>query len=144
MLSSRQADQVSTGMFLIGLGVLAATHFWWPGIMFVLGAAAIARGLTEGRGWYALQGGLWMIGLGLVFLQGFSLPLLLVLIGVSYLLGNVIRPPFIRDRQKAKNDAPLSDHLEDDAGEYELGDDGELVKVKNDQQLTEHQSSEHP
>ncbi len=131
MLRKGQADQISTAVFLIGLGVLAVTKFWFPGILFVIGAASIARGLAEGRGWYALQGGLWMIGLGLVFLGGFSWPLLLILIGISMLLGNLFRPPFAA-RQKAKNEELADEREVQEEDEYAVGDDGELVKVKND------------
>src|SRR5689334_6158642 len=125
-LSNQRADQISGGIFFIGLALMFAHVLsWWPGIMFVLGAAAIVRGLAEGRGWYALQGGVWLIGIGLVFSVGFSLPLLLVVIGISMLLGTTSRPPFLRN-EKLKNEALLADQ-EQDADAYELGDDGELI-----------------
>ncbi|GEM_PF-819177 len=148
MYGPRRGNQVSGAVFLIGLGLLFLTNFWWPGILFVLGAAAIAQGLSEGRGWYALQGGIWLIGIGLVFSVGFSLPLLLILLGLSMLCGTVCRPRILfgRDvqfeeapiREKRKNEARAADDDEfDDEGEnedrYVLGDDGEMVKVKNDQ-----------
>jgi hypothetical protein len=145
MYGPRRGNQVSGAVFLIGLGLLFLTNFWWPGILFVLGAAAIAQGLSEGRGWYALQGGIWLIGIGLVFSIGFSLPLLLILIGLSMLFGRLLRPRvlFRRDmqfeeepiREKRKNEdrAVAYDEDDEDEGRYVLGDDGEMVKVKNDQ-----------
>jgi hypothetical protein len=88
MLSKQRADQISGGVFLIGLGLLFTNIIqFWPGILFVIGAAAMARGVAEGQKWYAVSGGLWLIGLGLVFLLHFSWPVLLILIGVSMLLG---------------------------------------------------------
>lgn len=87
MYSKERADQVSGGVFLIGLAVLFMTGFWWPGIMFVIGLSAIARGVAEGQEWYNVPGGLWMIGIGLLFWFGFSWPLLLIFIGASMLLG---------------------------------------------------------
>ena len=87
MVNKTRADQVSGGIFLIGLAMLFLTDFWWPGILFVIGASAMARGIAEGQQWYTVTGGLWMVGLGIVFWAGFSLPLLLILVGVSSLLG---------------------------------------------------------
>ncbi len=145
-MSSRRSEQVSGGVFLIGLGLMIANVIpVWPGIMFVLGGAAIARGLAEGRGWYALQGGVWLIGIGLLFSVGFSLPLLLIVIGISMLLGTAFRPPFM-SREKMKNEelaAAEDREVDRDADEdaYELGDDGELIKVKNDARLTQDRSS---
>jgi hypothetical protein len=141
MYSRRNANQVSSGVFLIGLALLIANILpWWPGIMYVIGAAAIAQGLAEGRGWYALQGGLWTIGIGLLFTFHFSLPLLFILLGISVMLGQSRRGP--RHREKAKND-DLYEQDADDGQEreepyhYELGDDGEMVKVKNDEKRFE-------
>ena len=94
MFSSRKADQVSGGVFIIGLGLLfLGTLPWWPGILLVIGASSLARGLAEGQRWASMQGAVWMIGLGLLFWGGFSFPLLLILIGVSMLAGMVFRPP---------------------------------------------------
>ncbi len=104
IFSEQRADQVSGGVFMIGLAVMFLTGYWWPGILFVIGASTLARGMAEGRAWYSVQGALWMIGLGVVFALGFSLPLLLVLIGLSMLLGYQFRPPFAEgdsDREAA-------------------------------------------
>jgi hypothetical protein len=88
MVSKQRADQISGGVFLIGLGLLFFTHVdFWPWILFVIGASSIARGMAEGHAWYSVSGGLWLIGLGLVFLLGFSWPLILILIGVTMLIG---------------------------------------------------------
>jgi hypothetical protein len=51
----RQRDGITGGLLLIGIGVLALTNWWWPGIMVVLGIA-IGSGLVF-RGRY-LQGAL--------------------------------------------------------------------------------------
>jgi hypothetical protein len=89
MISKQRADQIAGGVFLIGLGLLFTDVIdFWPGILFVLGASSLARGMAEGREWYTLTGGLGLIGLGLVFLMGFSWPLLLIIIGGAMLLGH--------------------------------------------------------
>jgi predicted phage tail protein len=97
MTTKTRADQVAGGVFLIGLAVLFMTGFWWPGILFVIGASSMARGVAEGHDWYSVPGGLWMIGLGLVFFFGFSWPMILILIGLSMLFGKNWQ-----DQQKAK------------------------------------------
>jgi len=96
MYSKSYADRISGAVFLIGLGLLftplaGIVGGFWPGILFVCGASAMARGFAEGLPWYNISGGLWLIGLGLVFLSGFSLPLLLILVGLSMLFGYSFR-----------------------------------------------------
>jgi hypothetical protein len=98
-LNSRQAHEISSGVFLIGLGLCFVFGFW-PGIMFVIGATAIAEGLAEGRGWYAFQGATWTIGLGVWALFHFSVAALFIMIGVSTLLAALVRPPFLQSKPK--------------------------------------------
>ncbi len=111
-LTKERADQIAGGVFLIGLAILFTTSIgFWPGILFVIGASSLARGMAEGREWYSVQGALWMIGLGLFFAVGFSLPLLLIVIGLSMLFGWRFRPPFIEghDEDEAAADLRLSE-----------------------------------
>lgn len=103
-LSEERAGQITGGIWLIGLGILFYTGRWWPGIMFVIGASAIAEGFVEGRGWYALQGGFWAIAIGVWALYHFNIALFLVALGVSMLLGALVRPPMF---EKPK---PIVDH----------------------------------
>ncbi|HLV34005.1 MAG TPA: hypothetical protein VKY59_02775 [Spirillospora sp.] len=128
MAFKKRADQVAGGVFLIGLAVLFMTGQWWPGILFVIGASSIARGVAEGHDWYSVPGGLWMIGLGLVFLLNFSWPMILILIGMSMLFGRSWHGRFRHENQdapiKQKNeekrkheDAYILDETEFDEGE---------------------------
>ena len=39
MNTGRTKSGIAGGIFLIGLGILIMTGFWWPGIMFVIGLA---------------------------------------------------------------------------------------------------------
>lgn len=104
MVSKDRADQVSGGVFLIGLALLFMGVLpWWPGILFVIGASAIGRGVAEGQEWYTVSGGMWMIGLGIVFWFGFSLPLLLILIGLTMLFGYNVKCGW-NSAEKRKND----------------------------------------
>lgn len=45
----KRASAVSGGIFLIGLGVLIITNWWWPGIMFVIGLSAGGELIFRGK-----------------------------------------------------------------------------------------------
>jgi predicted membrane protein len=97
MISKQRGDQISAGVFLIGLGLLFTNILpFFPGILLILGAAAMARGVAEGHQWFEVTGALWLFGIGLFFWLNFSLPVLLIIIGLAMLFGYNLRP-----RQKA-------------------------------------------
>ena len=92
MITRENKDRVSGAVFLIGLGVLFTPlgkliGGFFPGILFVIGATAIAHSMAEGEGRDQMMGGLFMLGLGTFFLLGFNLPLLLIGLGIFVLLG---------------------------------------------------------
>ncbi|KAF3362808.1 Uncharacterized protein PHSC3_000667 [Chlamydiales bacterium STE3] len=43
ILEKRKADALANGIFLVGLGILFYTGFWWPGILLVLFANLAIR-----------------------------------------------------------------------------------------------------
>jgi hypothetical protein len=45
----RKASAISGGIFLISLGVLLYTGWWWPGIMFAIGLSAGAELVFRGK-----------------------------------------------------------------------------------------------
>lgn len=45
----RRASTISGGIFLISLGVLLFTGWWWPGIMFAIGLSAGAELVFRGK-----------------------------------------------------------------------------------------------
>lgn len=42
-------DGVSSGVFLIGFGVLYLTQWWWPGLMILLGVTGLADIVMSGH-----------------------------------------------------------------------------------------------
>jgi hypothetical protein len=48
-----RASQISGGLFLISLGILVFTGWWWPGIMIAIGLSGGAELVFRGR---VLQG----------------------------------------------------------------------------------------
>lgn len=47
----KRGSAISGGIFLIGLGVLLITNWWWPGIMFVIGLSGGAELIFRGKIW---------------------------------------------------------------------------------------------
>lgn len=116
MNHSKPSDQTFAGVFLIGLAVLFITHYWWPGIMFVIGIAMIARTIAEGRQWNANQNALIVLGIGAVFAimdvvgsisifsGGLLWPLILIGVGLYLLCGRTMCSQIGSHSRKAKHD----------------------------------------
>jgi hypothetical protein len=51
----KRASAVSGGIFLIGLGVLIITNWWWPGIMFVIGLSGGGELIFRGKTWSGIS-----------------------------------------------------------------------------------------
>ena len=49
MNRKRRASAISGGIFLISLGILIITGWWWPGIMIAIGLAGGAELVFRGR-----------------------------------------------------------------------------------------------
>jgi hypothetical protein len=106
-LTSEQANAITSAVWLVGIGILITTGYWWPGLLFLLGAGSIAQGFVEGRGWYSIQCGLWAIGLGFVFVFKFTLLGLFILVAIGWLFTAFAKPsPF---EKKPEPDQTLVD-----------------------------------
>lgn len=103
-LDQQRANAIIGATWLFGIAALFYTGFWWPGILFVVGVSSIIEGLVRGQGWYAFQGGLWAIGIGVWAIFDFRLAVLFVLLGCSVLLSGFVRPPWLK-----KKPAPFVD-----------------------------------
>jgi hypothetical protein len=77
--------------------------------MFLIGVGAIVQGLVAGRGWYALQGGLWAIGIGVWVMCSYNLLVLFCLLALSGLVVAFVRPPMLA--RKPEPDPGLKDGL---------------------------------
>ena len=49
MNKQRKASGISGGIFLISLGILIITGWWWPGIMFAIGLSSGAELIFRGK-----------------------------------------------------------------------------------------------
>ena len=108
-----KASQVATGVFLIGLGLLFLTGWWWPGIMFVTAASILARAVAAGERLQDASGAWWLIGIGVIFgVPGLIgdiavsfwriFPLIMVGMGLFMIFGGKYRP--CASKEKRKND----------------------------------------
>ncbi len=84
-------DRLMVAGLLLGLAVLAYTRFWWPGVMFVVGAFVVARTAAMGRWRATATVGIWTIGIGVVALTKFWVPGVLVLAAATLLVNAVRR-----------------------------------------------------
>lgn len=95
-MTDKRANEIFGGAFLIGLAVLFLINWWWPGIMYVIGVALIARAVAQGKNWTDERGGLVCLAIGVVFtlidvLHVFTFnwwPLILIVLGLYLLFGN--------------------------------------------------------
>ncbi|NCF67155.1 MAG: hypothetical protein GWP61_14360 [Chloroflexi bacterium] len=62
----RQASAISGGIFLISLGVLFVTGWWWPGIMVAIGLASGAELVFRGKVWSGIGSLLFFCGIAVV------------------------------------------------------------------------------
>ncbi len=77
-----RANAVTGGIWLIGLGVLFATGYWWPGILFLVGVTAMVEGSARGSGWQSMHGGLWLLLIACWAMMRFNLTVFFVALGV--------------------------------------------------------------
>jgi hypothetical protein len=61
----RRGDAFAIGIFLIGLGVLLATGWWWPGIMVILGLSSGAGLIFRGKIPAGIGSLVFFVGIGL-------------------------------------------------------------------------------
>ncbi|HRJ70871.1 MAG TPA: hypothetical protein PLS03_01530 [Terrimicrobiaceae bacterium] len=93
MARSKHGHEAFTGVFLLGLGIIACFDYWWPGIMFVIAASVLVSALIDGQLAHSLVTVAVLVGVGLigVFGQlrlniGFPLwPVLFMVIGLAFL-----------------------------------------------------------
>jgi hypothetical protein len=98
-LQPQQAHTITGGIWLIGLGVMFATGYWWPGILIVAGITAMVEGWALGQGWYGLQGGIWLIVFAVWAMFHFNIALLFVGLGISAICSAFVKPSFMAKPQ---------------------------------------------
>jgi len=105
-------DNAGGAFVLIGLGVIFLLGLgFWPWILFVVAVPTLLSGLSSGKPWDGVQGAVWLVGFGVIALLGIWWPGILILAGISILIG-MIEPPQLlggRRKRKPKRGLPLPD-----------------------------------
>lgn len=105
-------DSLSGGLFLIGLGLIFLLPGFgiWPWILAVIGISQLPTNLARKRGWYGWQSCFWLVGLAILFATDIFWPGILILIGLSILLGALTHEqessPFARAKGSESADGP--------------------------------------
>ncbi|WP_165245734.1 hypothetical protein [Paludisphaera soli] len=84
-----KAGKLSAGIWLIGIGLLLASRSFWPGILFLAGATALIGAYFDPERRGSARAGIVLILLGLWSIMRFSVPFLLVAIGVGMILSAI-------------------------------------------------------
>lgn len=66
ILSKRKSDAIANGVFLISLGLLFYTNYWWPGILLAIWASLGLRQYLTGRLYDLAISSFILIGLFLI------------------------------------------------------------------------------
>lgn len=64
MGNEKNKSRIFAGLMLVGLGILAITNYWWPGIMFVIGITMVISGIYHGKSLYDFVGAAVLIFIG--------------------------------------------------------------------------------
>lgn len=83
----RTAGAVSGGIFLISLGVLLATGWWWPGIMVAIGLSSGAALIFRGKSWQGIASLVFFCGIAVVVEIVRATNISGVIIGAMILIG---------------------------------------------------------
>ena len=106
--TEKRGDAVGKGVFLIGLGILFFTHYWWPGILYVILAAIFARACFLGKIKDLSVALLIFVLLALIWYypvdQTYIVPAILILLGLFYIMRELSYSPKEPPLPPAKSD----------------------------------------
>jgi hypothetical protein len=83
----RIGDGISGGIFLISLGVLLYTGWWWPGIMVAIGLSSGASLIFRGKIWQGIGSLVFFCGIAVAVEIVRTTDVSAVLIGAFILIG---------------------------------------------------------
>ncbi len=111
-LPKRKVHALSNGAFIVSLGVLFYTNFWWPGILLALWVYMALREWLSGRTYDLIISSVVLLGLFAVSLFNWSWS---VLMPVLFVLGGIyiVFREFVLESDT--NGEDIAEEIEDDA-----------------------------
>lgn len=98
---SSRLENAGGAIVLIGIGLIFLLDInFWPWILFVVAVPALLGGIAKDGLWAGLQGALWLVGIGVIALLDIWWPGILILIGISMLVGTIEKPPVFDEKRK--------------------------------------------
>jgi hypothetical protein len=92
----KQANAITAGLWMIGIGIMFGTHFWWPAILMFVALTILVQGWSYGRQWDALHGAFWMLLIAVWAVFKFNMTFFFVALGVYMIFAALFRPDVIR------------------------------------------------
>ncbi len=87
----KMGDDLTGGLFLIGLAILFLTGTFWPGILVLIGLSGMLSSFGHGKTRDGLSAFVFMSGLALLFATDAFWPGILILIGLLAIIQALIR-----------------------------------------------------
>lgn len=106
ILSRRKGDAISNGLFLVGLGVLFYTNFWWPGILLALWVLLGTKQYLSGRHFDLIVTSIVLLGLFLVAYFNINFASLMPALFVVGGLYIILREYFYSEDKRDDSDKP--------------------------------------
>lgn len=104
ILSKRKTDAIANGIFLISLGALFYTNFWWPGILLAIWASLAARQYLSGRLYDLFISSAILLGLFVVSLVKLDWAVLMPILFVIGGLYIIFREYFFAESKEGNSD----------------------------------------
>lgn len=105
-MSEKKASSISNGLFLISLGLLFFTNFWWPGILVAIWITMASKQYLTGRLYDAAITSVVLLGLfGLSIVNinwDYVLPTLFIVGGIFLIYREYLGPHDIEGEDKSE------------------------------------------
>ena len=118
------------GIILIGIGIIFLANIdFFPAILVVIGLASLPESVAQKGFWAGIQSAVWLIGIAALFAFDIFWPGILILAGLSMLVGGLVRPPGLEGKRKRGLPLPQDDEGDED-DQYAYDDEDAYQKRK--------------
>ena len=107
LTSNKKASSLSLAIFLVGIGILAITQQWWPGIMLAFGLATAVKHFLLSKYYDMTLSLVVFVGIFIVVQYNISweiiLPVLLILGGIAIFFKEIFGPNQMTEAEKEED-----------------------------------------